>query len=793
MTAALSLLDSEPVDDAPAPDPGVPILIVDDNAAKRLALKAVLAPLGYAIVEADSGLAALHCLMAQDFAVILLDVRMSIMDGFETAAHIRQRRQSEMTPIIFITAHGPDEIGNVDLYAEGAVDFIFSPVPPGELQSKVAVFANLFVKAEALATRARDMQTYADQLRLLTDAAPVGIFQTDAQDRYVYTNPHWTEITGVAAEEAALQTWDTIVRSATRAGLISELPDDTPQSAERSRRFEILVPERDSRILLATSRSIPASDGSVAGWVGTLADVTEVHREREAERARRIAEERYRRIVETATEGIWLIDADNRTTFVNDALAAMLRTSAAEMQGRSSLDYCCDEEGVAHAVAAIGRRRTGVSEQHEMKLRRSDGTEMHALISASSFLDDGGEYAGSLSMIRDDTERMEQEQRRHELEERLADSQRLESIGHLAGGIAHDFNNLLLGIRGFGDLALRRLESDNDIATACANIRELLGAAERATQLTSQLLAFGRRQVLQPTVIDLHEVVSDMETLLRQLVGDQVELVITPSAAPVLVEADRTQLEQVITNLVVNAGDAMPRGGSLEIEVSPSPDEGAGAEAVLRVTDNGSGMDAETAARVFEPFFTTKGTGGSGFGLATVHGIVSQSGGRISVESIPDSGSTFSMFLPLSKGDQTPGNSLLADADGGAETILLVEDNESVRTIVTAMLEDRGYRVLVADGGHAAIVLAGAWGEGIDLVVTDLLMPPGPGGRETAERVRGIFPSAKVLYMSGYTDDALVRGGNLFEAGTGFIQKPFGASELARSVREVLEHEVDPA
>ena len=253
--------------------PPAPILIVDDDAGKRLGLKAVLLPLGYAIVEADSGIAALRRVMAQDFAVILLDVRMPIMDGFETAALIRQRRQSEMTPIIFITAHGKDEIVTTDLYAEGAVDFIFAPVPPHELRAKVSVFANLFTKANELAAGARAVQTSADRLRLLTDAAPIGIFQTDTENRYVYTNPRWSEITGITSEDATGQKWDAIMGSTERARLAAE-PGGVADRAEICHRFELSPPGSTSRMVLVTSRSIQDSDGGTVGWVGTLADVT---------------------------------------------------------------------------------------------------------------------------------------------------------------------------------------------------------------------------------------------------------------------------------------------------------------------------------------------------------------------------------------------------------------------------------------------------------------------------------------------------------------------------------------
>jgi PAS domain S-box-containing protein len=252
----------------------IPILVVNDNAAQRLALRAVLSPLGYSVVEADSGVAALRCVMAQDFAVILLDVRMPGMDGFETAALIRKRRQSQMTPIIFITSFGRDEIDNADGYTQGAVDFIFAPVPPDELRAKVSVFANLFVAAEELAVWSREVQASADHLRFLTDAAPIGIFQTDAENRYVYTNPRWSEITGISAEQALGHTCDTIIGSAERAALIADLPDGGEHRSEIRHRFEIELPGSDSRKVVMTLKSIPDADGGISGWIGTLGDAS---------------------------------------------------------------------------------------------------------------------------------------------------------------------------------------------------------------------------------------------------------------------------------------------------------------------------------------------------------------------------------------------------------------------------------------------------------------------------------------------------------------------------------------
>jgi PAS domain S-box-containing protein len=252
-------------------EPSVPILMVDDNRSKRLALKSVLSPLGFSITEADSGLAALRCVMERDFAAILLDVVMPVMDGFETAATIRQRRQSETTPIIFITARGRDEIKKRDLFAEGAADFIFAPVPPHELRAKLSVFANLFLEAQGLAARARELEESAERLRLVTEFAPVGIFQTDAENRYVYTNPRWSEITGIPSQEALGSDRESIVSADQRAALVPEATDQP----ELRHRFEMRVADEPARTVCMTSNSIPDGDGETSGWVGTLADVTE--------------------------------------------------------------------------------------------------------------------------------------------------------------------------------------------------------------------------------------------------------------------------------------------------------------------------------------------------------------------------------------------------------------------------------------------------------------------------------------------------------------------------------------
>jgi PAS domain S-box-containing protein len=408
------------------------------------------------------------------------------------------------------------------------------------LSAELARFSEaVFSQADERAAQDLEFQASTDQLRLLTDAAPIGIFQTDAQLKYVYANPRWTELTGVSLKDAVGLTCDAI-RDSLEQGLIVELPDDVAARAERSHRYEIDLPGEASRIVLATAKAIPNGDGGIAGWVGTLADVTTATREEEADLARRAAEERYRHIVETTMEGIWLIDAHDQTTFVNDAMARMVGTTVAEFLERSIWDVL-DPATHTRAAARIEGRRTGVSERFETKLVRSDGTLLPVLVSVNPIFDEAGTYDGSLSMVRDVTERVEQEERRQGLEEQLRHSQRLESIGQLAGGIAHDFNNLLLVICGYGELALRRIERGEQVESS--DLKDMLEAGERATQLTRQLLAFGRRQVLVPEVVDLCDVISNIEGLLGKLIGDEVELVTSSPEESVLVEVDRTQLE----------------------------------------------------------------------------------------------------------------------------------------------------------------------------------------------------------------------------------------------------------
>ena len=378
----------------PSPLRAAPVLVVDDTPSKRVAMKAALAPLGHRIVEADSGIEALRCVMAEDFAVILLDVTMPGMDGFETARLIRERWQSEMTPIIFVTAYSSDEIGQMDHYAGGAVDFLFAPVPPSDLRSKVSFFAHVFLNAELLAARARIVQETADQLRFLTDAAPVGIFQTDTDNRYVYTNARWSEITGIPAEEAVGHDWDSIVDAKSRADHAVALAD----GAALRYRFEINPPGAGPRTVFATTCAVSDGDGGRTGWVGTLADVTA---ERQAQAAQRFQAQ----LLEAVGEAVIATDLDGSVRYWNAAAERLYGWTAEEVRGRLISEVTvptgdADRGNEIMAAVAAGETLSG-----QFSVRRRDGSTFMALVSNSPITDeDSGALSGMIGVSADITD-----------------------------------------------------------------------------------------------------------------------------------------------------------------------------------------------------------------------------------------------------------------------------------------------------------------------------------------------------------------------------------------------------
>jgi PAS domain S-box-containing protein len=511
----------------------------------------------------------------------------------------------------------------------------------------------------------------------------------------------------------------------------------------------------------------------------------------------RDSEERFRAMFDSAAIGTGVLDLEGRIVTSNRALEQMLgygkddlsRLSAAELTHPDDRD---------RELELFGELTAGKREEYRLEKRvlSKSGEVVWAHHTVSLVRDAFTKPKFAIAMLEDITPRKQAEDERVRLESQLRQAQKMEAVGQLAGGVAHDFNNLLTAIRGYSEFALSRVGDDPGLQK---DIEEIAKSAERASSLTRQLLAFSRKQLLQPRILQLNDVVSEVDKMLRRLIGEDIEVVTIFGRALGRVKADPGQIEQVLVNLVVNARDAMPEGGKLTIETSNVDlDEERAAQhealapgryVMLAVHDTGHGMDAETRSRLFEPFFTTKEQGkGTGLGLATVYGIVKQSGGYVIVDSEPGGGATFKVYLQrLEAGVDEPEPLVRIDADrpSGSETVLLVEDEEVVRNLVREILERNGYAVLEARNGAEALELGQSSADPIHLLVTDVVMPK-MSGRDLAERLVAIHPETRVLYMSGYTDGAISEQ-SVLDPRTDFLLKPFTFDDLAQKVRKVLD------
>ena len=629
----------------------------------------------------------------------------------------------------------------------------------------------------------------SELLQRIVDNIPVMLVFLDEQGRIQWGNREWTRTLGYDIAEAR------------ERDLFAELYPDPGE--QRRLRDSIGAPvghwtdfrtrTRHGTVLDTIWANAPLTGG---GWLAIGMDVSE----------RRRAEERYRSFIAHSSEGVSRLEVDPpvplklpeeeqvdrvyagaRIAECNDAMARMygfkeardlVGTRLAELH---NVNDPTNREQIRSFIRAGYRVSNSETREHDR-----DGRPRVFLNNVVGFIEDG-HLVRVWGTQRDVTDQ------RH-LEEQFRQSQKMEAVGQLAGGIAHDFNNLLTAILGNTQLLLRELPPGD---SKRGDVEEIRKASERAASLTRQLLAYSRRQMLQPVVLDLNVVVAEMDKLLRRLIGEHIALVTVLAPDLGRVKADPNQLEQVIVNLAVNARDAMPEGGKLTIETANVDlDEGfaqahlgsvPGAYAMLAVTDTGSGMDATVRAHLFEPFFTTKEVGkGTGLGLATVYGIVKQSDGYISVYSEPGHGSSFKIYLPRIA---TPARAAAGSQKGGpargTETVLVVEDEPAVLSLSRRALEAQGYVVLAASDAAAALRVVERHGGMIHLLLTDVVMP-GLSGRELADQLAGQRPGIRVLYMSGYPGDAVVQHGTL-PTGSAFLQKPFSPDGLARKVRDVLD------
>lgn len=532
------------------------------------------------------------------------------------------------------------------------------------------------------------------------------------------------------------------------------------------------------------------------GAVCIISDVTD---HKKVEEAIRKSEEKYRTIIENIEEGYYEVDLAGNFIFANDPEAKTLGYSMEELIGMNYCNYT--ELETSKRVYEVFNQvyKTGKSiKDFSFDVIRKDGEKRSIEVSVSLIKDSEGKPIGFRGISRDVTERKHAEAKMTALQEQLRQSQKMEAIGQLAGGVAHDFNNLITVIRGYTDLILHSIDKNNPLYE---DTLEIKNASEKAESLTRQLLAFSRKQILQPKVLELNTLISNMAKLLKRLIGENIELITNFSADKAKIMADPGQIEQVFINLVVNARDAMPEGGKLIIETcNLEIDEefthnhinmNPGPYVELSISDTGIGMSQEIKEHIFEPFFTTKEKGkGTGLGLSTVFGIVKQSGGNILVYSEPDQGTTFKIYLPrveetLESKESFESKNNIPSQHMGNETILVVEDEEVLRKLITSVLKKRGYKIIEASDGEDALdLIKGQKENSIHLVITDLVMPR-MSGPELIKKLSLLHPETKVLCISGYTVNPMIQP-ELLKPQTSFLRKPFAPETLAQKVCEII-------
>jgi PAS domain S-box-containing protein len=717
--------------------------------------------------------------------VLLLDYRLPGLSALELLKALRDERAVDL-PVVLVTGQGDEEVA-VQALRLGAADYVVKH--PNYLYPLPAVLENAHHR-NRLAREQAALRASESRLRLALEAAEMGTVEFDlVTGRGVWSDDVF-ELLGYPPD--AIEAGIGALRSRSH-------PDDVghvTQAREAARRersvfaseFRILrADDGRERWLSERGRFTYDDAGEAVRLSGVLFDITE---RKNVEAVLAEAQQRLRRAVSAGNVGPWDWDLRTGKVFYSP-------------EWKSQIGYADDEvssdfeewrgrvhpEDLDRALKRVEAYLGGSESVYEVefRLRHKNGSYRHILARGSMVLGGDGSPIRPLGSHVDITERTE-------LQAQFLQAQKMESVGRLAGGVAHDFDNLLTVINGTADLAAMKLKERDPLA---ADLRQIRRAGDRAAALTRQLLAFSRRQIMAPHVLNLNTVLAEMQGMLRRLIGEHIKLVIAPAMKLGSVMADPGQIEQVVLNLAVNAQDAMPDGGTLTFETADVDlDEThaashtggrPGPHVMLAVSDTGVGMDEATRARVFEPFFTTKAPGkGTGLGLSTVYGIVKQSGGSIWVYSEPGRGTRFKIYLPRVAMDPARERPVRATtAIRGTETILLVEDEESLRDLARRLLESAGYTVLPARNGEEALLLLERREQPVHLVFTDVVMP-GMSGRDLAGRLREIRPGIKILFTSGYTDDYIVRRGVLDDA-THFLGELYTFGDLTRKVREVLD------
>jgi two-component system cell cycle sensor histidine kinase/response regulator CckA len=780
----------------------VKVLIAEDDRVTLRRIQSLLEKWGYETVAASDGLKAWQILEQPDAPrLMVMDWMMPGMTGVEICKRLSQKEGYELSYVILVTARdNPSDI--VEGLEAGASDYLTKPFNKAELRTRLRAGERILTLQGDLRNQLAELQTQREEqkwlqqqrdqlvnrLQLQIDRMPIGCILADENFRFTYLNP--------AAEKIFCYSLEEIYNKAPWGLIFSESSEPYAKrlfqraiSGDMSAHGTTENLTRDGKTIICEWFNTPLIDkeGNFHSLLAMVQDVTEM--KRSEDQLRKLS-----RAVEQSHTAIMITDTQGCIEYVNpkfQQISGYLSEDVIGLNPRFQKSGGMPAEEYSRLWQTIlgGREWRG-----EFQNLKKNGELYWVAASISPITNSDGVTTNFLAIYEDISGRKHQEEILEQTEEQFRQSQKMEAIGSLAGGVAHDFNNLLSVIIGYADLMAMEVKKEDPLRSSLDQIRK---AGQRAADLTRQLLAFSRKQVLQPRIFDLNGIIMESSKMLQRLIGEDIELVTFLDPALGKVKADPTQFTQVILNLAVNARDAMPDGGKLTIETTNATldenytrthlDTKPGAYVQLLVSDTGGGMSEDVLEHIFEPFFTTKERGkGTGLGLSTVYGIVKQSEGNIEVESRLGKGTTFRIYLPLV---EVPAESLQTkiqmELKSRSETILLVEDDEMVRALAAHALRRKGYHVLEAANGGEALLICEQHPEKIHLLLTDVIMPH-LSGRALADKLSGMRPDMKILYMSGYTDNIIIPHGVL-EAEIAFLPKPFTPDELLQIVASTLD------
>jgi two-component system cell cycle sensor histidine kinase/response regulator CckA len=821
---------------------GIRILVVEDSRTQAEALRLLLEDHGYSVTVAPDGEAALDLVRKGSFDVVVSDITMPGISGYEVCRRIKGELRRRDLPVLLLTALS-DPMDIVQGLEAGADSYVTKPYEPAQLLTRIghmlknrelrrgapsrlgvnvtflgatftvnsekeqildlliSTFEDAVLQNRRLRQREQELETakaqlarYADsleeRLQAVLDSVPDVVFSLSPDGRELhYVSPAVKSVFGVTPAEISADPlpWTAAIH-----------PDDRPRAAaclrlaaEEGRpgevEFRFQHPDGSVRWIETTFIPVPAEHGDVGRVDGVARDVTD---RRSAEEAVRAQKEFLREIIDNSPNLIFVKDWNGRFDLANQAVADIYGTTVSNLVGKSDADFNSSAEEVARFLRddreVIESLQPKVVAEESVTDARTDQVRWFQMVKVP-LIGPGGSARQVLGVATDISERKR-------LEQQLRLAQKMEAVGTLAGGVAHDFNNLLATIRGTVDLGLLDLDQNDPLHPALIQIGD---AVDRGAALTRQLLAFSRRQTLESRPVDMNALAKGMQGMLDRVIGKDIRLSSRLWAEPCVVLADPGQIEQVLMNLCVNARDAMPKGGELVILMervaldedfcTTHPWAREGDYVLLTVSDTGLGMDTETQSRIFEPFFTTKQMGhGTGLGLAVVYGIVKQHQGLIHVYSEPGKGTTFRIYLPFSAEAATASAPRQrGEMPGGHETILLAEDDKALQSIVARLLERLGYRVVLAGTGREALEILTGNGTELDAVILDVVMPE-LGGPAVFEQVHAQRPGLRFLFITGYSPGTSHLA-PLQSMSARILQKPFAVDALARAVRETLD------